>query len=82
MKGTVKIEDLAGACAEEYRFAKEKGFEDVEIVIETDNETYKISEYNGGFITDMFACVFDEIEDAADELAGIIEGKVTDIRIE
>lgn len=82
MEKAVRIEDLAGVCAEEYKFAKEKGFEDVEIVIETENETYKISEYNGGFITDTFACVFGEIEEIADELAGVIEGKINDIRIE
>lgn len=79
--------NLATKIIEEYNFAKSQGFELITIVIDTEYETYNISEYctDGefqGYISDSFDCLYGNIDDIAKDLAGIVDGEVCEIRIE
>lgn len=69
----------------EYRFAKEKGLDSIVLVIETSDGFHKISEYEGGFITDKLNGVYSELEVIAEELFYYIdlgEEEIEEIRVE
>lgn len=80
------MENLAAKIIEEYEFARKLGFDSISIIIETEHETYNVSEYYAdgecqGFISDSFDCLYGDIEEIAEELAGIVDREVYDIRI-
>lgn len=81
------MDNLAAKIIEEYNFAKGNGLDSIVIVIETESGTYNVSEYFAdgelqGFISDSFDFLYGDIEEIAEDLAGIINGEVLDIRIE
>lgn len=80
------MDNLAAKIIEEYNFAKSLNFDSIVIVIETESGTYNVSEYfvDGElqFISDSFDCLYGGVEEIAEDLAGIINGEVLDIRIE
>lgn len=81
------MENMAARIIDEYNYAKAQGFESVTIVIDTENETYNISEYytDGefqGFISDSFDCLYGNIEDIAKDLSEVITEEIVEIRIE
>lgn len=65
-----------------YDFAKEQNFDSIVIVIESESGTFEISEYENGFISGSFDCVYDDIEEIAKDLLSTISGEIYDIRIE
>ena len=70
---------------DEYEFAKNKGFDSINIVIETDGQEYEISEYEDGLINDGLNGIYTDIEEIADavfEIIGCNEEKVKGLRIE
>lgn len=81
------MENLAAKIIEEYNFAKSQGFDFIVIIIEAESGTYNVSEYYDdgeyqGLISDSFDCLYGDIEEIAEDLAGIIDGEVDEIRIE
>jgi hypothetical protein len=70
---------------DEYEFAKSKGFESINIIAETEDQDYEISEYEDGFINDGLNGVYTDIEEIAEAVFNLIdlnEDNVTGFRIE
>lgn len=57
----------------EYDFAKEQGFDSIDIIVETSGRDYDISEYEGGFINDNLNGVYSELDEIASDLFNLIE---------
>lgn len=70
---------------DEYDFAKNQGFDSINIVIETDGQEYEISEYEDGFINDGLSGVYSDIEEIAMAVFNLIdqnEDNIEGFRIE
>lgn len=52
----------------EYDFAKEQGFDSVNIVVETSGGEYEISEYENGFVNDNLDGVYAELDEITNDL--------------
>ena len=75
------IEKIEG----EYKFAKEQGFDGINIVVETSDGEYEISELEDGFSCDNLDGIYSEVNEISGDLfsainigSNVIEG----IRIE
>lgn len=78
------VDDFIEEINSAYDYAKERGFDSITLVIETDIEqTYYINDTENGFQCDEFDCYFDDLDSIAEILFNEkIIGKPVEIRIE
>lgn len=77
------VEDFIKEINSTYNNAKERGFDNIVLVIETDVEQeYFIYDIEEGFQCDEFICYYDDLDSIAAALFDEMIGKVVEIRIE
>lgn len=70
---------------QEYENTKQRGFDSISIIVETNGQEYKISEYEDGFTNDGLNGVYSNIKEISEEIFNLIdcnEDKVRGFRIE
>jgi len=69
----------------DYKFAKEQGFDSINLIIESSGGEYEIYETEHGFRSDTIDGVYDDIDEIAEVLCGAIQlngDTILDLRIE
>lgn len=66
----------------DYEGAKQRNFDSIVIAIDTDLNTYYISDTPEGFQCDLWDYCFDNLKEISERLFYEMHGNVTDIRIE
>lgn len=79
----MSLDDFIEEIESSYQDAKERGFDSIDIVIDTnlDNE-YRISDTEEGFQCDLWEYCFSDLYSIASQLYDELHGNITEIRIE
>lgn len=79
----MELDDFIDEIESSYQDAKDRGFDSIVIVIDTDLEnTYYINETEEGFQCDLFDFVFDDLYSIANQLYDLLHGNIVEIRVE
>mgnify|MGYP004619007155 CR=1 FL=1 len=82
MDSPLSVDKFIDRIMEEYTYAKENVFDNIEIVVETAQNTYCIKAMEDGFQCDTFDIIFEDLAELAEELYEEIHEEIWDIRIE